>query len=201
MFGSRWVITPLWLSGSWRSFLYSFSVYSCHLFLISSASVLTIFFLYWAHLCMKCSLGISNFLEEISSLSHSIDFLYFFALIAEGGFLFSSSSSFIFISQRLITLQYCSGFCHTLTWISHGFTCVPHPNPPSHLLLQPRCPSSDEWIRKLWYIFTMEYYSTIKKNSFESVLMRWMKLEPIIQSEVSQKDKDQYSILTHIYGI
>ena len=47
----------------------------------------------------------------------------------------------------------------------------------------------------------MEYYSAIKKNSFESVLMRWMKLEPIIQSEVSQKDKHQYSILTHIYGI
>ena len=45
--------------------------------------------------------------------------------------------SFIFISWRLITLQYCSGFCHTLTWISHGFTCVPHPNPPSHLPLHP----------------------------------------------------------------
>ena len=63
------------------------------------------------------------------------------------------------------------------------------------------CPSADEWIRKLWYIYTMEYYSAIKKNSFESVLMRWMKLEPIIQSEVSQKHKDHYSILTHIYGI
>ena len=49
---------------------------------------------------------------------------------------------------------------------------------------QPRCPSADEWIRKLWYICTMEYYSLIKKNTFESVLMRWMKLEPIIQSEV-----------------
>ena len=59
----------------------------------------------------------------------------------------------------------------------------------------------DEWIRKLWYIYNIEYYSAIKKNSFESVLMRWMKLEPIIQSEVSQKDKDHYSILTHIYGI
>ena len=58
-----------------------------------------------------------------------------------------------------------------------------------------------EWIRKLWYIYTMEYYSAIKKNTFESVLMRWMKLEPIIQSEVSQKEKHQYSILTHIYGI
>ena len=66
---------------------------------------------------------------------------------------------------------------------------------------QPRCPSADEWIRKLWYIYTMEYYSAIKKNSFESVLMRRMKLEPIIQSEVRQKDKDQYSILMHIYGI
>ena len=66
---------------------------------------------------------------------------------------------------------------------------------------QPRCPSADKWLRKLWYIYTMEYYSAIKKNSFESVLMTWMKLEPIIQSEVSQKDKDHYSILTHIYGI
>ena len=53
---------------------------------------------------------------------------------------------------------------------------------------------TDEWIRKLWYIYTMDYYSAIKKNKFESVLMRWMKLEPIIQSEVSQKDKHQYSI-------
>ena len=66
---------------------------------------------------------------------------------------------------------------------------------------QPRCPLTDEWIRKQWYIYTMEYYSAIRKNTFESVLMRWMKLEPIIQTEVSQKDKDQYSILTHIYGI
>ena len=65
---------------------------------------------------------------------------------------------------------------------------------------QPRCPSADEWIRKLWYIYTMEYYSAIKKSTFESVLMRWMKLEPIKQSEVSQeKKKHQPSILTHIY--
>ena len=49
---------------------------------------------------------------------------------------------------------------------------------------QPRCPSADEWIRKLWYIYTMEYYSAIKNNTFESVLMRSMKLDPIIQSEV-----------------
>ena len=59
---------------------------------------------------------------------------------------------------------------------------------------QPRCPSSDEWIRKLCYIYTMEYYSAIKKNAFESVLMRWMKLESVIQTEVSQKEKEQYNI-------
>ena len=66
---------------------------------------------------------------------------------------------------------------------------------------QPRCPPADEWIRKLWYIYTMEYYSAIKKNAFESALIRWMKLESIIQCEVSQKGKLQYSILRHIYGI
>ena len=66
---------------------------------------------------------------------------------------------------------------------------------------QPRCPLADEGIRKQRYIYTMEYYSAIKKNKFESVLLRWMKLEPMIQSEVSQKEKHQYSILTHIYGI
>ena len=55
-------------------------------------------------------------------------------------------------------------------------------------LKQPRCPSADEWIRKQWYIYTMEYYSAIKKNAFESVLMRWMRLEPIIQNEVRKKN-------------
>ena len=57
---------------------------------------------------------------------------------------------------------------------------------------QPRHPSADEWIRKLWYIYTMEYYSAIKKNTFESVLMSWMKPESIIQSEVSQEEKDKH---------
>ena len=63
---------------------------------------------------------------------------------------------------------------------------------------QARCPSTDEWIKKLWYIYTMEYNSAIKTNAFESVLMRWMNLEPIIQSELSQKEKDKYCILTQI---
>ena len=66
---------------------------------------------------------------------------------------------------------------------------------------QPRCPSTDEWIKKLWYTHTMEYYSAIKTNTFESVLMRWMNLEPIIQSEMSQKEKDKYHLLMHIYRL
>ena len=66
---------------------------------------------------------------------------------------------------------------------------------------QPQRPWTDEWIKKLWYIYTMEYYSAIKRNTFESVLLRWMNLEAIIQSEVSQKEKDKYHILIHIYKI
>ena len=63
---------------------------------------------------------------------------------------------------------------------------------------QPRCPLADEWIRKVWCIYTVEYYSAIKRNTFASILMRSMNLEPIIQSEVSQKEKDKYCISTHI---
>ena len=64
---------------------------------------------------------------------------------------------------------------------------------------QPRCPSVAEWIKKLWYIYTMKYYSVIKRNIFESVLMSWMNLEPIIQSEVSQKEKNNHN--AYLYGI
>ena len=66
---------------------------------------------------------------------------------------------------------------------------------------QPRCPSTDEWIKKLWYIYTMEYYSATQRNTFESVLTRRINLEPIMQSEVSQKENDKYPILMHIYRI
>ena len=66
---------------------------------------------------------------------------------------------------------------------------------------QPRCPSTNDWIKKLWYIYTMQYHSAIERNASGSVLMRWTKLEHIIQSEVSQKEKDKYHILTHIHGI
>ena len=60
---------------------------------------------------------------------------------------------------------------------------------------------TDEWIKKLWYMYTMEYYSAIKRNTFESVLMRWMNLQLIIHSAVSEREKDKYHILTHICAI
>ena len=66
---------------------------------------------------------------------------------------------------------------------------------------QPRCLLTDEWIKKLWYIYTMEYYSAIKRNTSESTLMWWMNIEPVIQSEVSQEERDKYCILMHIYRI
>ena len=66
---------------------------------------------------------------------------------------------------------------------------------------QPKCPSSDEWIKKMLHIYTMEYYSAIKRNEMELFVVSWMELECVIQSEVSQKEKNKYSMLTHIYGI
>ena len=65
---------------------------------------------------------------------------------------------------------------------------------------QPKCPSTDEWI-KMWHICTMDYYSAIKRNEIELFAVRWMYLEAVIQSEVSQKEKNKYRMLTHIYGI
>ena len=64
---------------------------------------------------------------------------------------------------------------------------------------QPKCPSTDEWIKKTWHIYTMEYYSAIKRNEIELFVVRWMDLESVIQSEVSQKEKNKYRMLTHIY--
>ena len=66
---------------------------------------------------------------------------------------------------------------------------------------QPKCPSTDEWIKKMWHIYTMEYYSAIKRNKIELFVVRWMDLDSVIQSEVSQKEKNKYLMLTHIYGI
>ena len=66
---------------------------------------------------------------------------------------------------------------------------------------QPKCASTDEWIKKMWHIYTMEYYSAIKRKEIELFAVRWMDLESVIQSEVSQKEKNKYCMLTHIYGI
>ena len=66
---------------------------------------------------------------------------------------------------------------------------------------QPKCPSREEWIKKIWYIYTKEYYSAIKRNEIVSFAEMWMDLETVIQSKVSQKEKNKYHILTHICGI
>ena len=66
---------------------------------------------------------------------------------------------------------------------------------------QPKRPSADEWIKKMWHIYTMEYYSAIKRNENEVFVVRWMDLESVVKSEVSQKEKNKYRMLTHIYGI
>ena len=66
---------------------------------------------------------------------------------------------------------------------------------------QPKCPSTDEWIKKMWHIYTMGYYSAIKRNEIELFVARWMDLMSVIQSEVSQKEKNKYRMLTHVYRI
>ena len=66
---------------------------------------------------------------------------------------------------------------------------------------QPKCPSTEEWIKKMWYRYTMEYYSAMKRNEIELFVVRWMDLESVLQSEVSQKKKNKYRMLTHTYGI
>ena len=122
MSGSRWVITASWLSGSWRSFLYSSSVYSCHLFLISSASVRSIPFLSFIEPIFAWNvLLVSTFLEEISSLSHSVVFLYFFTLINEEWFLISPCYSLEFCIQMGISFLFSfafsfSSFLSNLKW-------------------------------------------------------------------------------------
>ena len=66
---------------------------------------------------------------------------------------------------------------------------------------QPKCPSRGEWVKKLWHIYTIEYYSAIKRNKIEFFVVRWMDLECVIQSEVSHKEKNKYRMLTHVYAI
>ena len=66
---------------------------------------------------------------------------------------------------------------------------------------KPKCPSTDEWIKKMCHIYSTEYYSAIKRNEIELFVVGWMDLESVIQSKVSQKEKNKYHMLTHVYGI
>ena len=120
MSGSLWVITPSWLSGSWKSFLHSSSVHSCHLFLISSASVRSIPFLFYIVPIFAWNIPlVSNFLEEISSLSHSVVFPYFFTLITEKALLsllailWNSAFKWVYLSffLSLLFLFFFSDIC------------------------------------------------------------------------------------------
>ena len=95
--------------------------------------------------------------------------------------------------DEIVVPRFTAGHTHTKETRIERDTCTPTFITALSIIArtrkQPRCPLVDKWIRKLWYIYTMKYYSALKKNVFESVLMRWMKLEPITQSEVSQERK------------
>ena len=148
--------------------------------------------------CGLCELGEHKFSEYMPNLSPCLGF-----------YVKNNADNFRFHNQRNKPPKYLASYLFNGILTFRFEPCEVLKRVKSKVLLfitartwkQPRCPPADEWIRKLWCIYTMEYYSAIKKNTFESVLMKWMKLEPIIQSEVSQKDKYQYSILTRIYGI
>ena len=185
MSGSSWVwmITLLWLSGSWRSFLYSYSVYSCHLILISSACVRSILFLPFIVPIFAWNVPLVSLIFLKRSLVFPILFLSSISLHwSHWGRLFYL---FLLFFGTLHSDAYIFPFllCFLLLFFSQLFKA----SPDSHFAFL--------------HFFSLGYYSAIKKSTFESVLMRWMKLEPIIQSEVSHKEKHQYSILMHIYGI
>ena len=126
MSGCRWVTTSSWLSGSLRPFLCSSSVYSCHLFFSLFRQVFIVSVLYRAHLCMKCSLAISNFPEEISSLSHSIVFLYSFALITEEGFLISPCYSWELCIQVGVSFPFSFAFSFS-SFLSYSYGLLRQP--------------------------------------------------------------------------
>ena len=145
-------------------------MYSCHLFLISSVSVRSLLFLsfYCAHLCMKYSLGSSNFLEEISSLFHSIIFLYFFALITEEGFLISSFYSLELCIQMLISFLFSFAFTSLL------FTAICKASSDNHL---PFCISfSWWWSWSLTHVQCQEPLSIVLQALYLSDLIPWIYL-------------------------
>ena len=173
MSGSRWMIIPTWLSGSWRSLLYIYAVYSCYLFLISSASVRSIPFLSFIVPIFAWNVPlVSNFLEEISSLSHSIVFLYIFALITEEGFLISPWFSLelciqifpfllcfllLFFSQLFVRppqttiLPFCISFYWRWSWSLPPVQC----HEPVSIVLQALCLSD----LILWIYYPLPLYN------------------------------------------
>ena len=173
---------------------------------------------------MKCSLGISNFLEEISTLSYSIVFLYFFALITEEGFHISPGYSLELCIQMGISFLFSFAFhfktpkielpqdpanplpnIYTDKTIIQKDTCIPMFTAALYTIIrtwkQPKHPSTEEWIMKMWFIYIMECYSTIKKNETGSLVKTWRDPETVIENAIKQKDKSKYHILKHIYGI
>ena len=85
-------------------------------------------------------------------------------------------------------------------------TCIPHVHCSTLFTIaktwkKPKCPLTDDWIRKMWYVYTMEYYSAIKKNKIMPLAATWMELETLILSEVTQKEKDKYPIISHIWNL
>ena len=99
------------------------------------------------------------------------------------------SSSSIYPEETIVEKD-----THTPVFITAVFTIA-------RTWKQPRCSLTDEWVKKLWHIYTIEYYSAILRNTFDSVLTRRMNLEPIRQSDVHKEEKNKYHILMHIYGI
>ena len=173
---------------------------------------------------MKCSLGISNFLEEISSLSYSIVFLYFFALLTEEGFLISPCYSLELCIQMGLSFLFSFAFhfktpkielpqgpanplpdIYTDKTIIQKDTCIPMFTAALYTIIrtwkQPKHPSTEEWIMKMWFIYVTECYSTIKKNETGSLVKTWRDPETVIENAIKQKDKSKYHILKHIYGI
>ena len=125
--------------------------------------------------CLFVLFMISFAVQKLLSLIRSHLFIFVFIFITLGGGSFQKDTCTPMFIAALFTIA--------RTW------------------KQPKCPSTDEWIKKMWYIYTIEYYSDIKRNEMGSFVEMWMDLESVIQSEVSQKEKNKYRILTHTCGL
>ena len=133
--------------------------------------------------------------------------LFFLMSLANGLsilFIFSKNQLLVLLVFAIVSFIFFHLF---LTWENHNSKRVMYHNVHCSFIYNSqdmettKCPLTDEWIKKMWHIYTMEYYSAIKGNEIELFVVRWMDLETVIQSEVRQKEKNKYRMLTHIYGI